>query len=473
MSHDEDLVWKPAVEQAALLRDGSISARELLDVHHAHIDRVNPDLNAIVTLAPERAAADAARADQAFASGELLGPLHGLPIAHKDLAATAGIRTTNGSLVMADEVPEQDALIVERSHAAGAVLVGKTNTPEFGMGSNTFNEVFGYTVNPYDTGRSCGGSSGGAAVALAAGMVPLADGSDMGGSLRNPAAFCNIVGFRPSPGRVPAWPDALPYSHISTKGPMGRTVDDVALLLSAQAGPDPRSPIALDTEGAAFGPPIRAAEPGLRIAWAPDLGGLPMQPVMRQALAGVPDKLTAMGHHVEEASPDLTDAMEIFDTFRAWFFAYILGDFMSTPHGATMKDTAQWNINRGLNLTMDDFNRATGMQTALIARVADFFERFDVLACPVTQVQPFTIDTEWVTHVDGQEMTTYIEWMRVCTDVTVMNVPAISVPAGFTSDGLPAGLQFVGNQRDDMGVLRIAKHWEEAAGFGHTRPPGC
>lgn len=469
MSHDEDLVWKTAVEQSALLQRGELSARELLEAHLSHIERANPALNAIVTLVPERAIADAERADQAFASGESLGVLHGLPIAHKDLADTAGIRTTLGSPIYADVVPTADALVVERSRGAGAVTVGKTNTPEFGAGSNTFNPVFGATVNPYDTSRTCGGSSGGAAVALAAGMVPLADGSDMGGSLRNPAAFCNIVGLRPSPGRVPAFPKKTPYSHLSTEGPMGRTVDDVALLLSAQAGPDLRSPIALETAGAAFAPPVAAVEEGLRIAWTPDLGGLPMEPAMSAALAGVPDKLSAMGHHVTEACPDLSDAMEAFDTLRAFSFSIGLAHELE-HHNDKLKDTARWNGERGQNLAIAAFARATKLQGRLYERCAAFFEDYDILACPVTQVQPFPIETEWIEEIDGQQMTTYIEWMRACTDVTMMNVPAISVPAGFTADGLPVGLQLVGPARDDMGVLRIAKHWEQAAGFGHSRP---
>jgi len=469
MSHDEDLVWKPATEQAALLHDGALSARELLDAHLARIERTNPTLNAIVTLSPERASEDAARADEAHARGESLGVLHGLPGAHKDLAATEGIRTTHGSPIFADHVPKTDALVVARQRAAGVVTVGKTNTPEFGMGSNTFNPVFGATVNPYDTTRTCGGSSGGAAVALAAGMVPIADGSDLGGSLRNPAAFCNIVGFRPSPGRVPAWPTSTPYGYLSTSGPMGRTVDDVALLLSAQAGPHARSPIALEAPGSAFLPPIAPADAGLRIAWAPDLGGLPMEPIQRQALHGVPDKLAEMGHHVEQAAPDLSGAVEIFDILRAQLFAQGMAANYE-QHKDKLKDTAKWQIERGMNLDGADILRAEQMRAALFERCCDFFDNYDVLACPVTQVQPFPVETEWVSEIDGHTMNTYIEWMRVCTDVTLMCSPAISVPAGFTSDGLPVGLQLVGPPRDDMGVLRIAKHWEQAAGFGHAPP---
>ena len=285
MTGRDDLVLRTASEQARLVRLGDVSARELLAAHLDRIERINPALNAIVTLVPEMANDWATAADDRFAAGAEVGPLHGLPIAHKDLELTAGIRTTMGSPLFADHVPTEDALIVQRMRAAGAITIGKTNTPEFGAGSQTFNRVFGATRNPYDPSKTCGGSSGGAAVALATCMVPIADGSDTGGSLRNPASFCNVVGMRPSPGRVPAWPTVTPWTVLSSHGPMGRTVTDVALLLSVLAGPDPRSPISLSEPGSVFGIDLRTDVGGWRVAWSEDLG-LPVDQAVRSALEG-------------------------------------------------------------------------------------------------------------------------------------------------------------------------------------------
>lgn len=453
-----------------MMQAGEISSREVVSAHLAHIDRVNPELNAIVTIVADHALEMASSADQRQANGDDLGLLHGLPIAHKDLADTAGIRTTLGSTLMSDRVPTENALVVQRSIDAGAVTIGKTNTPEFGAGSQTFNEVFGPTKNPYDPSRTCGGSSGGAAVALAAGMVPLADGSDMGGSLRNPASFCNVVGLRPSPGRVPAWPKAHPWSHMSTEGPMARTVDDVALLLAAQAGPDPRNPIALDLPGVTFAPPIGEPTGQLRIAWAPDLGGLPIDPQVTAALAHVPAVFEGLGHGVEAACLDLTEAGDVFDTIRAWSFALGHGDLIE-EFGDKMKETVQWNVKRGRDLPMDDHLRAWKVRAELYQRTADFFDEYDFLLAPVAQVPPFPVETEYITEINGIKLNTYIEWMRVVSDVTIMNVPAISVPAGFTDDGLPIGLQIVGPPRADLALLEVAKQFETATNVVARRPP--
>src|SRR5215212_9847662 len=269
----DELCSRPATELAALVCTRQVSARELLDAHLERIDRLNPALNAVVTLDAEGARAAADAADAVLAAGKDVGPLHGLPVAHKDTHATGGMRTTWGSPLHADTVPAHDELVVTRLRAAGAIRVGKTNVPEFAAGSHTFNTLFGATHNPYRHGLSAGGSSGGAAAALAAGLVPIAEGSDMGGSLRNPAAFCNVVGLRPTPGRVPSWPSPIGWATLAVQGPMGRTVADVALQLSAIAGPDARVPISLESAGAAFAPPLDGSPAGLRVAWAPDLGG--------------------------------------------------------------------------------------------------------------------------------------------------------------------------------------------------------
>lgn len=461
-----------AVELARRVRAGELSVREVLAAHLAQIERVNPAVNAIVTLVPERAEAAASAADEAFARGEPLGPLHGLPIAHKDLVLTAGIRTTFGSPIFADNVPDEDELFVERIRHAGAIVLGKTNTPEFGAGSQTFNPVFGPTRNPYDLGRTAGGSSGGAAAALACGMVPIADGSDLGGSLRNPASFCNVVGFRPSPGRVPSWPSLDPSDDLSVDGPMGRSVEDASLLLSAMAGPDPRVPIALPEEDAAFAPPLDADVGTPLVAWAPAAGGtMPVDPRVVAAVDAARPAFEAIGCRTEEAFPDLSDARDIFLTLRARGFAQAYGDLLDA-HRDRIKATVIWNIEQGRKVHDEDLARVAGEREALRARVEAFFSRFAFLAMPVSQVPPFDVDLEYPTEVQGVTMPTYLDWMASCWVITVTGHPAISVPCGFTQDGLPVGVQVVGRRGADLDVLRLAHAFERATRVGLRRPPG-
>ena len=468
MSPVSELVLDTACEQAQLLRSGQVSARELLTAHLHRIEQVNPSLNAIVTLVPELALEWAAAADDRFAAGEELGPLHGLPVAHKDLELTAGIRTTMGSPLFAEHVPAEDSIVVERIKAAGAITIGKTNTPEFGAGSQTFNRVFGATRNPYDPSKTCGGSSGGAAVALATGMVPIADGSDTGGSLRNPASFCNVVGLRPSPGRVPSWPTVTPWSVISSAGPMGRTVGDVTLSMRALAGPDPRSPISLSEPGSTFDIDLRSDVGGWRVAWSEDLG-LPVDAAVRSALADVPDVLESLGCHVEAAAPDLPDVREIFQVLRAWQMEMRLGELYDR-HGTELKDTIRWNIEEARRRSLRDHARASVAHARLIDGIRRFFEQYDILVLPVTQVPPFDIECEWVTEVDGVVMETYIDWMRSCSDITVTGCPALAVPASFTSQGLPVGVQFVGRPRGDVDLLRFGYAFEQATRAVDVRP---
>ena len=451
---------RSAVELAGLIRDHELSARELLDACLERIDAVNPALNAIVTLVPEMAYDWADATDVAAARGDDLGPLHGLPIAHKDLEVTAGIRTTYGSPITADYVPNHDGLVVQRLRAAGAVTIGKTNTPEFGAGSQTFNPVFGATRNPFDLDRTCGGSSGGAAVALASNMVAIADGSDMGGSLRNPASFCNVVGLRPSYGRVPNWPNSTPWSGLATSGALARTVGDLALQMHALAGPDPRVPISLPEPGSIFGEPLDVELGALRVAWTPDLG-LPVDRTVRDALAFVPDQLETLGFEVSEAMPDLAGVGEIFQTLRAWHFEISWGALCDRSPGQ-VKDTVRWNIDEARRRAFVDHAAASVAHAALIDRVRSFFEQYDVLALPTTQLVPFEIDVEWPRHVDGVPMETYIDWMRSCSDITVTGCPAISMPAAFTPDGLPVGVQFVGRPQGDVELLQFARSWERA-----------
>ena len=472
MNAGRELCFLPATELARRLRARDLSAREVMLAHLERIEAVNPALNAIVTLVPERALEAAAMADERLVHGAAAGPLHGLPIAHKDLVSTAGIRTTSGSPIFADLVPDVDDLLVERARVAGALLLGKTNTPEFGAGSQTFNEVFGPTRNPYDPTRTCGGSSGGAAVALACGMVPIADGSDLGGSLRNPASFCNVVGFRPSPGRVPSWPSPTANQMLSVDGPVGRTVEDAALLLSALAGPDARVPISLSDSGSAFAPPLDADLGEPAVAWAPIADGvMPFDPRVPAIVDRARSTFEALGCRTEEAFPDLHDAREVFLTLRAHMYATDLSGLLR-DHRDQMKATVVWNVEEGMRLTPLDIDRAELLRTELVARVDAFFGRFDFLVMPVSQVPPFDVEIEFPTEIDGVVMPTYLDWMESCWCITVTGLPAISVPWGFTDDGLPVGVQIVGRRGDDLAVLRLARAFERTTQVGDRRPPG-
>jgi amidase len=464
-----DLCFLKATELADLIGTRQISACELMETHLAQIDRVNSRVSAIVTLLPEEAMEQAKAADERQARGDTLGPLHGLPIAHKDLVLTKGIRTTFGSPIYEKFVPDEDALIVERLKKAGAITIGKTNVPEFGAGSQTFNPVFGATLNPYDTTKTCGGSSGGAAVTLACGMLPIADGSDTGGSLRNPASFCNVVGFRPSPGRVPVWPTELGWFPISVQGPLARTVDDVALMLTAIAGPDPRSPIAIAEPAEKFAQPLERDFRGTRIAWSPTLGGLPVEPAVIQVLKDQLSTFSTLGCLVEEAEPNFRDADEIFKTLRAWAFESKYGPLLAN-HRDKMKDTMIWNIKAGEKQTGSQIAWAEKRRTQLYQHVRKFLETFEFLVCPVSQVTPFPIEQPYVTNINGIEMETYIDWMKSCYFISVLGLPAISVPCGFTPEGLPVGIQIVSRHQDDFGVLQLGYAFQQATEFWKQKP---
>jgi len=462
-----------AVTLAGMLRRREVSAREVVAAHAERIEALDGVTNAVVTRSLERALQQAGLADAALTRGREPGPLHGLPVAHKDLADTAGVRTTYGSVLFARHVPDRDDLVVARMAGAGAISLGKTNTPEFGAGSHTVNALFGATRNPYDPSRSAGGSSGGAAAALAARLICLADGSDLGGSLRNPASFCNVVGLRPSPGRVPSWPVDDVTDVLGVAGPMARTVADVALLLSVLAGPDPRVPLALDAPAPLTGrlPGLLARDlRGVRVAWTDDLG-LPVEPAVRDVLAPARQVLTDLGCEVIDAVPDLSGADEVFRTRRAFRFATFLGPLLR-EHPGQVGDNVRWNIERGLELTVADLSRAAGLHTALAGRVSEFWDRVEVLACPVTQVAPFDVTLDWVHEIDGQPQQTYLDWMASAYLISVTGLPAISVPAGFTPDGLPVGLQLVGRRRADWQLLTVAHAFEAATGHGQRVPAG-
>jgi len=449
------------------MRRKELSAREVLEAHLTQIGRVNPQVNAIVTLVPDQARERALAADEAAARDEFLGSLHGLPIAHKDLAETRGMRTTFGSPIFKDYVPDFSTLLVERTQGAGAITIGKTNTPEFGAGSQTFNPVFGATRNPWDLSKTCGGSSGGAAVALACGMLPIADGSDFGGSLRNPASFCSVVGFRPSPGRVPSVPSRNAWSALSVVGPMARNVQDVALFLSAIAGPDARAPLSIHQPGSLFTKPLDRDCRGLRVAWCGKFAGLPFDPRVSEVVNAQRRTFEALGCITEDADPDFSGADEAFKTLRALNFYQQYNSLL----GQQLKRTVVDEIERGARLTGPEIARAETLRSQLFARIGEFMTRYDFLVLPVVQVPPFDIEQEYVTEIAGQCMESYVDWMRSCYFISMTALPAISVPAGFTPEGLPVGLQIVGRHHDDFGVLQIAHAYEQATGISHHLPP--
>jgi len=434
-----------ARELSRRLRTREVSAREVLEQHLDVSDRRNPELNAIVTFTRELARAQADAADRAAARGEFLGLLHGLPVAHKDLQETQGIRTTFGSPLFADYVPDFDTEIVRRMKAAGSVCVGKTNTPEFGAGSQTFNPVFGKTRNPYDLSKTCGGSSGGAAVALATGMIALADGSDTGGSLRNPASFCGVTGLRTTPGLVPIEPNRCPGSPLTVNGPMARDCGDVALLLAVLAGLDDVPSIARDFRGA-------------RVAWLGEVPGMPFESVVRDVANGARARFEALGCRVDEATPDFTGADAAFRVLRA-------NEFFRLHHDKPLdrvKETVRQEIERGALLTAEDLAAAQAERSALIARVAVFQDTYEFFVLPTVQVPPFDIEQPYVTSINGTEMSSYIDWMRSCYYVSILGVPALSVPCGFTPEGLPVGLQIVGRAGADWDVLALGQAFEQA-----------
>jgi amidase len=432
---------------AKLIRAGKLSAREAVEAHLAQIESVNPKVNAIVTLAAEQALERAFEADEAQAAGHPLGPLHGLPTAHKDLQLTRGIRTTFGSRIFKDFVPDQDSPLVERMKSAGAIMLGKTNTPEFGAGSQTFNEVFGATLNPWDTTKTCGGSSGGAAVALACQMVPIADGTDLGGSLRNPASFCNVVGLRPSAGRVPVLP-AAGSSSMSVDGPMARSAADLAFYFSAMADPDPVFAQTLDRDFK-----------GVRVAWWKDLGGIPIDSRVRDITNAQRRVFEFLGCIVEDAEPDFTDVDETFRTLRFRSTAIRMADHFS-QHPDLIKDTLLWEIEQGSRLSAPDVAEAEMKYEELHQRMRRFMDRYEFFVLPVSQVLPFDVNQHWPQEIEGTRMNTYIDWMKSCYYISVMGPPSISVPCGFSSEGLPVGIQIVGRHQDDWSLLQAAHAFE-------------
>ncbi len=467
-------LWrKSARELVRLLRAGEVRPIEALEVALARIEAVEPRLNAIPTLCEERARRRAARIE----AGEITPPrdgrgwLAGLPIVIKDLNDVEGVRTTYGSPIFADHVPTRSGYEVERLEAHGAVILGKSNTPEFGAGAQTFNEVFGVTRNPWNTALTCGGSSGGSAVALAAGECWLANGSDLGGSLRTPAAFCSVVGLRPSPGRVPHGPVASPFQTLSVEGPMARDVRDLALLLDAQAGFDPRDPLSFDPPAVPFAEAVERPPRLSRVAFSADLGGItPVDPEVARICRAAAERLGELGAEIVlDACPDLSDAVEVFRVLRAEQFVTARAPLLER-HRDRLKPEVIWNIETGLALTAEEIGRAERARARMQQSAASFFERFDLLLSPAAIVPPFPVEQRWVEELGGHRFPSYIDWVAITYAITLTGVPALSLPAGFTAAGLPVGLQMVGRPRGEAALLAAAAALEDLLGIARLVP---
>ena len=465
-----EICFMSARDLAESIRRRRIAAREVMTAFLRRIERFNPKINAIVAkIDDEKCLELADEADRWLARGENIGPLHGLPFAFKELDPVVGFPMTRGSQIFKDYTPAEDSIIAERVKRAGALAIGKTNISEFGMGSHTYNDVYGTTFNPYDLTKSAGGSSGGAGAALAAGLLPLASGSDLGGSLRNPANFNNIVALRPTVGLVPSAPSALPCFGFSVKGPMARCVEDVAFLLSVMAGADPRDPGTYPSNPAMFADSLERDFKNVRVAWCPDLGGLPVDRRVRAVLEAQRKTFSDLGCIVEEACPNLSDADDIFLTLRAWNYWHTLGPLLER-HRNQMKPEAVWQIEAGRDLSGAAVAQAFARHGELMQRMRLFQEKYEFLLCCVNQVPPFDAELHWPREIDGVAMDNYLSWMKSAYWISATFCPAVSVPAGFSADGLPVGIQIVGRYRDDLGVLQFAHAFERVTGFGRKRP---
>jgi amidase len=467
MAADRTLIDQSATEIVALLKLGAITPHDCLKALEARIAEVDPKVNALPTLCFARAYA-AADALMALDAKER-GPLAGLPIAIKDLTEVKGVRTTHGSPIFADNVSAFSDILVETIERNGGLVYAKSNTPEFGAGANTFNEVFGRTLNPWDTTRSAAGSSGGAAVALATGMAWLAHGSDLGGSLRNPASFNSIVGLRPTPGRVAHTPGLKIDNRLSVEGPMARNVLDVALFLDAMVGEDARDAVSLPAPANSF---VTAAQSGwkpLKVAYSADLGITPVDPEVAAITKAAAMRFADAGVTVEEAHPDLSEAHEAFTTLRAMGFAIARKGLLDT-HRDKLKPEVIWNIEAGLKLSMEEIIRAEAARAAMIKRTFAFFETYDLLLTPATAVAPYPVEQRYVAEINGTPMDNYVSWLAIAYAITLTGSPALSLPAGFTAKGLPVGLQIVAPPRAEARLLAGAKLLEDILGLQASVP---
>jgi len=462
-----DPIRLTAREAVSLLKRGAVSPAELVDAAAARIAAVDGAVNALPTLCLDRARDHAKRL--ATRRPEARGPLAGLPFVVKDLDAVAGVRTTWGSPIYADHVPERSNVMVEILEARGGIVIAKSNTPEFGAGANTFNEVFGKTLNPWDRRLTCGGSSGGSAVALATGEAWLATGSDLGGSLRTPASFCSVVGLRPSPGRVAEGPNPLPFGLLPVHGPMGRTVGDAALMLDAMRGQHREDPRSLEAPAEPFIAAVDAPTPPRRIGFTPDLGIVPVDREVAAICEQAAARFADMGATVEAACPDFGGARETFQTLRAAGFAAGMAPLLA-EHRDKFKPEIIWNIEKGLALTADEIGAAERARGALYHRLVAFFADHDLLACPAAIVPPFDVEQRYVAEVAGETFDNYVDWLAITSAITLTSCPAISLPCGFTAGGLPVGLQLVAPPRSEAALLAAAALLEDALGIAGRLP---
>ena len=466
-----DLCFLSALEMLSAVKKKKLSPVEIIEAVLARIEKINPKVNAYCTVIPEMAREAAKKAEAAVMRKGKVGPLHGIPVSIKDLTPTAGIRTTWGSKIFENFVPEEDALIVQRLKSAGAIVIGKTNTPEFGAGANTYNQVFGPTWNPWKLTHTCGGSSGGAAVALACGLGPLATGSDLGGSLRIPASFCGVVGFRTSAGLIPIFPSYLGWDTLAVEGPMARTVGDTALMLSVIAGQDDRSPISFPVETEKFLSAVkRPTIKGLKVAWSPDLNISPVDPEVHNLVAAAARRFTELGCMVERAEPEFAGVQQVIHATRAARMVALHGEKLKKFRDR-MNPNLVWNIEQGFPLSAKEIGEAEKERTALYHRVRNFFRKYDLLLTPTVAVPPFPQEMIYPKEINGKPMKNYQEWLYLTYAITMTGLPAISIPCGFTSEGLPVGLQIVGRRLAETIVLKAAAAYEAITTWKDKRPP--
>ncbi|GAA4832778.1 amidase [Garicola koreensis] len=459
-----------ATELLRRLRTKEVSSRELVEAHLQRIEEVNPVINAVVTVDADGALAAAAEADRTRASGVPVGALHGLPMTHKDTHRTRGMRTTMGSPVFTDHVPDQDDLIIARLRQAGVISTGKNNVPEFAAGSHTFNSVLGTTTNPYAPDRSAGGSSGGLAAAVAARIQPLGDGSDMGGSLRIPASFCNVVGFRPSYGVIPAPSPTNDEQWLATPGPMSRSVEDAALFMSAAAGPVPQLPSAAPLNGSSFSGALNTDMRGVRIGWSADFGiGIPVEPEVVETLEAQLSVFEELGAVVEEATIDFSEADAVFHATRAMTFAEQYGELVRT-HRDDIKPEVVWNVEEGWSLSAEQRVETTAASARLQQHVRTYFDTYDLFLSPAAQVLPFNASLRYPQRVAGTESETYLDWMRSASVLSATALPVLSVPGGFTAEGLPVGFQMAAAHYRDVQLLGWGAAFEQRTQFTAQRP---
>jgi len=467
VSSDQTLIHKTATEVVALLKSEEISCHDLLDALETRIAQVDTKVNALPTLCFERArkAADDIMAKPV----ENRGVLAGLPVPIKDLAEVAGVRTTYGSPIFADNVPKNSNIVVQKLESEGGIVYAKSNTPEFGAGGNTFNEVFGPTLNPWNLTRSCAGSSGGAAAALATGTAWIAHGSDTGGSLRNPASFCGVLGLRPSPGRVARTPSRAIDDTLGVQGPMARNVSDIALMLDAMTGVDAGDPISMPKPAETYVSFVRSGNRPKKVAFSRNFGMTAVDPEVAEICEKAARQFESAGVIVEEATPDFSDAHEIFQTLRALNYAISFGELMK-EHRDKFKPEIIWNTEKGLKLSVDDIVTAQLARTKLFHRVAEFFQTYDLLLSPATIVAAYPIEQRFVEECDGHKFDNYVEWLAIAYALTIVSSPALSLPAGFTAENLPVGLQVAGPARGEAQVLRGAKMLEDILGISGSVP---